>query len=201
LRDGPALIRQAEQGMNLASEQGMTPFARISELLRGWARMECGDVEEGAAQVRRVLARARTRKKPAVMMSYYLILLADAYARVGDHREGLAVLAEASDIMEDTDERLWEAELHRLKGELLLRVEGAERGGAERWLRRAVTVARQQEARLLELRAATSLARLWAEQGNGQKARDLLTPIYNGFTEGFETADLKEAKALLEALQ
>jgi adenylate cyclase len=92
LRDGPALVRQVEKGMLLASAQGMRPFAKVAELLHGWARMECGEVDEGAAQVHGVLARARARKKPTVMMAYYLTLLADACARTGDQREGLAIL-------------------------------------------------------------------------------------------------------------
>jgi predicted ATPase len=201
LRDGPALVRQAEKGMLLASAQGMRPFAKVAELLHGWARMECGEVDEGAAQVHGVLARARARKKPTVMMAYYLTLLADACARTGDQREGLAILADAFEMMEIADERLWEAELHRLKGELLLKDDSTERTRAERSFRQGIAVARRQEARLLELRASTSLARLWHDRGKTSDARDLLAPIYAWFEEGFDAADLKDAKALLDALR
>ncbi len=102
--------------------------------------------------------------------------------------------------MGQSGERWPEAEIHRLKGELMLSMEGAD-AGAERCFRRSIEVARGQQARSPELRAATSLARLWAEQGERQKAYDLLAPVYDWFTEGFDTADLKDAEALLDELR
>ena len=102
--------------------------------------------------------------------------------------------------MEQHEERWWEAEIHRLRGVLLLRQPGTPQAEAEAWLQRALDVARRQEAKSLELRAAMSLARLWQQQGRRAEARDLLTPIYGWFTEGFDTADLQEARALLETL-
>ena len=102
--------------------------------------------------------------------------------------------------VEQQEERWWEAEVHRLRGVLLLRQPGTPQAEAEAWLQRALDVARRQEAKSLELRAATSLARLWQQQGKRQEAQDLLAPVYGWFTEGFDTADLQEAKALLEAL-
>ena len=102
--------------------------------------------------------------------------------------------------MEQHDERWWEAEICRLRGVLLLRQPGTPQTEAEAWLRRAMDVARHQEAKSLELRAAMSLSRLWQQQGKRAEARALLAPIYGWFTEGFDTADLKDAKALLEAL-
>ena len=95
----------------------------------------------------------------------------------------------------------WEPELHRLRGELLLSLPAPHRGDAEACFQRALAVAREQSARMWELRAATSLARLRAEQGKRTQARDLLAPVYGWFTEGFDTADLKDARALLEELQ
>ena len=102
--------------------------------------------------------------------------------------------------MEQQENRWWEAEIHRLRGVLLLRQTGAPQAEVETWLQRALDVARRQEAKSLELRAAMSLARLWQQQGKRAAARELLAPLYGWFTEGFNTADLQEAKALLEEL-
>jgi predicted ATPase len=110
------------------------------------------------------------------------------------------VLAEAHTLVEQHEERYWEAEVHRLRGVLLLRQPGTPQAEAETWLQRALDVARRQEAKSLELRAAMSLAHLWQQQGKRQEAHDLLAPIYGWFTEGFDTADLQEAKTLLEEL-
>jgi len=110
------------------------------------------------------------------------------------------VLAEAHILVEQHEERWWEAEISRLRGVVLLRQTGTPQAEAEAWLQRALDVARRQQAKSLELRAAMSLARLWQQQGKRQEAYDLLTPIYHWFTEGFDTADLQEAKALLDAL-
>jgi predicted ATPase len=102
--------------------------------------------------------------------------------------------------VEQHEECYWEAEVHRLRGVLLLRQPGTPQAEAEPWLQRALDVARRQEAKSLELRAAMSLARLWQQQGKDAEAHELLTPIYSWFTEGFDTPDLREAKALLDAL-
>ena len=146
---------------------------------------------------------------------YWLSLLARAYGRSGRAEDGLRLLDEASAMTHD--QHVWEAELHRLRGELLLVALAADARGparatprrsqacqpvtqAEVCFRQALEVARGQQARSLELRAGTSLARLWACQGKRGEARDLLAPIYGWFTEGFETSDLREARALLEEL-
>ena len=126
-------------------------------------------------------------------------LLADVCGHRGHTAEGLQALAEAYTLIEQHEERWWEAEVCRLRGVLLLRQAGTPQEEAETWLRRALDVARRQEAKSLELRAAMSLARLWQQQGKHTEAYDLLAPIYGWFTEGFETPDLKEAKILLEA--
>jgi hypothetical protein len=114
--------------------------------------------------------------------------------------EGLQALAEAHTLVEQQEERWWAAEIHRLRGVLLLRQTETPQAEAGAWLRRTLDVARRQEAKSLELRAAMSLSRLWQHQGKRDEARELLTPIYGWFTEGFDTADLQEAKALLEEL-
>jgi len=127
-------------------------------------------------------------------------LLADVSALLGHSEDGLQALAEARTLVEQQEERWWEAEIFRLRGVLLLQQPGAPQAEAEAWLWRALDVARHQEAKSLELRAAMSLARLWQQQGKRAEAYDLLAPIYGWFTEGFDTADLQEARALLDAL-
>ena len=127
-------------------------------------------------------------------------MLAEVSAHLGHTEEGLQALAEAHTLVEQHEERWWEAEIYRLRGVLLLRQPGTPQAEAETWLQRALDVARRQEAKSLELRAAMSLARLWQQQGKRAAARDLLGPIYGWFTEGFDTADLIEAKALLDEL-
>jgi predicted ATPase len=136
----------------------------------------------------------------AVFRPYGLALLAEAYAQVGRCEEGLTLLAEALALTNDREERRWEAELHRLQGELLLVHAAAHHAEAETCFRQALDVARHQQAKSWELRAAMSLAHLWQQQGKPTEARELLAPIYSWFTEGFDTADLQEAKALLEEL-
>ena len=128
-----------------------------------------------------------------------LTRVAEAYARIGQPAEGLNCLAEAAQIIESTDERIAEADVYRLRGDLLNAT--GDQAAAEESYHQAVAVARRQSAKLFELRAATSLARLSLNQGKPTEARDILAPIYGWFTEGFDTLDLKEAKALLEQLK
>src|SRR5262249_52772055 len=127
-------------------------------------------------------------------------LLTEIFDSLGHTADGLQALAEAHTLVEQQEERWWEAEVSRLRGVLLLRQPGTPQGEAETWLQRALDVARRQDAKSLELRAVMSLARLWQQQGKRAEARALLTPVYGWFTEGFDTADLQEAKALLEEL-
>jgi predicted ATPase len=130
----------------------------------------------------------------------YLAPLAEAYGQAGQVDEGLQVLAEALIYVEQSGECWWEAELHRLKGELLLLQSSDNRAEAAASFQQALAIAQRQQAKSWELRAATSLARLWQRQGKRAEAYELLAPVYGWFTEGFDTADLQEAKALLEAL-
>jgi predicted ATPase len=125
--------------------------------------------------------------------------VSEIYLRSGEPELGLEVIAEGLDVVARTGESWWEAELHRLNGELM-RASGAELSKVEDSLRFALQLAGRQEARSLELRAATSLARLWADQGRRAEARDLLAPVYGWFTEGFDTQDLKDARVLLDEL-
>ena len=134
------------------------------------------------------------------MRPYFLALLAAASAQVGQQEKGLTQLAEALAMANDTEERRHEAELYRLKGELLLARSAEHDTEAETCFRQALDIARRQQAKSWELRAAMSLSRLWQRQGKCAEARALLAPVYGWFTEGFDTADLQEAKALLEEL-
>src|SRR5262249_19242111 len=134
----------------------------------------------------------------AQLVPYYCTMLADVAAHLGHTADGLQALAEAYTLVEQHEERWWEAEVCRLRGVLLLRQTGTPQEEEEAWLLRALDVARRQEAKSLELRAAMSLARLWQQRGRRAEARELLAPVYGWFTEGFDTADLQEAKALLE---
>ena len=132
------------------------------------------------------------------MQPYYLGLLAEAYGEGGHSEEGLPLLVEALAVMDNTELRYYGAELYRLRA-LLLRQVVPDASQAEACFHQALDMARAQQARSLELRAAMSLARLWQQQDKRQDARDLIVPVYDWFTEGFDTADLQEAKALLEA--
>jgi predicted ATPase len=197
--DVPAAYEQAEAAVTLSTEQGFTQWAVLGTIFRGWALAMQGQGAEGLAQVRQGIT-AWHATRAVVQVPYLYTLLADISARLDHPEDGLQALAEAHTLVEQQGERWWEAEIHRLQGVLLLRQTGTPQEEAEIWLRRALDVARHQQAKSLELRAAMSLARLWQYQGKHGEARDLLAPIYNWFTEGFNTADLQEAKGLLEAL-
>jgi predicted ATPase len=167
--------------------------------LHGWALAMQGQGEAGIAQVHQGTTAWRATGA-ALLVPYLCTVLADVAEHLGHPADGLQALAEAHTLVEQQEERWWEAEVHRLRGVLLLRQPGTSQAEAEAWLRRALDVARRQEAKSLELRAAISLSRLWQQQGKHAEAYDLLAPLYGWFTEGFDTADLQEAKALLEEL-
>jgi predicted ATPase len=156
-----------------------------------------GPSNEAVAEIRQAIAAYRATGT-RVHSTHHLTLLAQGLAACGHDGEGLAALREAAALVEDTGERYVEAEIRRLEGNLLLA--GNRSAGAEACHAKALEVARTQEARSLELRAAASLARLRRDQGRPAEARDLLASVYGWFTEGFDTGDLKEAKALLDEL-
>ncbi len=198
-RDSKASLQTAEAVINLSSEHGFAYYLAFGAWLRLEALTEEGQLQEGIAGMRSVLQGMRARG--AVLgSSWFLALLARAHRKAGQVEEGVALVAQGLEFVTKTDERMMEAELHRVKGELLLGHTPADQVGAEASFRDALEVARRQSAKSYELRAATGLARLWQQQGCKQKARELLAPVYHWFTEGFDTRDLKEAKALLEEL-
>ena len=131
----------------------------------------------------------------------YLPWLALAYAQLGKSDEAWRCITEALTLIERSDQRITEAEVRRMTGEIVLKSPDPDAAQAEAYFEQALTVARQQQAKSWELRAAMSLARLWRDQGKTVEARDLLAPVYAWFTEGFDTRDLKEAKAMLEELE
>ena len=136
-----------------------------------------------------------------LFVPYFLTHLAEGYGALKQVDEALDALKVVWETMERTGEHWWKAEVHRLKGDLLLHQSTSDVAQAENCFRQALDVARNQQAKSLELRAATSLARLWQSQDKRQEAYDLLAPVHDWFTEGFDTADLQEAKALLTELE
>jgi predicted ATPase len=198
-RDVPVVREQAEAAVALSTEQRFPLWAAMGTSARGWALAMQGQGEAGVAQVHQGIAAYRATGS-ALFGPYFSTVLADVCDHLGHIEDGLQALAEAHTRMEQQEERSWEAEIHRLRGALCLRQLGTPPTEAEAWLQRALDVARRQEAKSLELRAAMSLSRLWQQRGKQTEARELLAPIYGWFTEGFDTADLQEARALLGAL-
>jgi len=196
-RDVLAVHTHADAAIALSSEQKFLLWAARGMIFRGWALAMQDQGEEGLAQVRYGIASWRATGT-ALGVPVYCILLADVHAHLGHIEDGLQALAEAHTLVEQHEERQWEAEVYRLRGVLLLRQAGTSQEEAEACFQQALDVARRQQAKSLELRAAMSLARLWRHQGKRTAAYELLAPVYNWFTEGFDTADLQEAKTLLE---
>jgi predicted ATPase len=204
-REGPPAHMRAQAAMTLSTEQGFPQWLAAGTIFRGWALVERGELVEGPAQMTPGLA-AWQATGAEVLRPCFLGLLAEVCGKVGQTEEGLRVLAEALTTVPQTGECWYEAELHRLRGELLLQqtLLASDRSPllteAEACFRQALEIARQQQAKSWELRAATSLARLWQQQGKRDDACTLLAPVYGWFTEGFDTADLQEAQTLLEEL-
>ena len=197
-RDVAATQAHADALLALAAAYSWPLRAEQGRILRGWALAMHGEAAAGVALLRQGLASPHLG--PEWLRPHWLALLAEAYGRVGQPQAGLQVLAEAVTLMTTTE--LWwsEAEMSRLQGALRLQLPSPEVPQAEACFLRALEVARRQEAKALELRAAMSLAQLWQHQGKRAEAHALLAAVYRWFTEGFDTADLQEAKALLEAL-
>jgi predicted ATPase len=190
---------QADAVTLLAAEQGIAQWFAGGTILRGWAVAVQGQAAEGIAQIHQGLAAWRAASAEVLRPSW-LALLAEAYVAGNDPARGLHELAEAVILVETTGEGWYEAELHRLKGECLLLDSQEQQDEAAACFQQALAIARRQQAKSWELRAAMSLSRLWQQQGKQAEAHKLLAPIYGWFTEGFETADLQEAKALLQGL-
>ena len=219
-REGQLARERAEAVMTLSTEQGFPFWLAWGTMVQGWVLAEEGQVQEGIARMRQMLA------------PFTFAMLAEAHGKVGQAEEGLTVLADALAHVHKTGGRVSEAELYRVKGQLVLQsavhspqskqVSGKSQASqdlsevpstqhptpsthaeaeAEACFHTAIEIARKQQAKSLELRAAMSLSRLWQQQGKQDEAHQILSEIYGWFTEGFDTKDLQEAKTLLEELK
>jgi DNA-binding SARP family transcriptional activator len=199
LRADPATFRrQAKEALELTTEFKATYYRAWAAILVAYGETLDSPEATGLARLRGAIEGFK-ETGARLRLPYYLALLADAHHRADEADAGLAVVEEALSLGRETNERWWDAELHRLRAELLL-AGGAEVAEAEAALRRALEIARGQQAKSLELRAARALAGVWAESGRTTEARDLLAPVYSSFTEGLETPDLEVARALLSGL-
>jgi predicted ATPase len=202
-REVQATHRRAAELVALSREQGFLIWLPLGTAAQGWVLAEQGDVEEGIAKLRQGID-AYKATQAELGQPGRLCQLAAAYGKAGQTQEGLRVLTEAWEVVSRTGERLGEAELYRLKGELTLQSKvqnpKSKVEEAEECFLKAIYIARKQQARSWELRATVSLARLWQQQGKQHEAHKLLLHVYNWFTEGFDTKDLQEAKALLDEL-
>jgi predicted ATPase len=198
-REAPAVLKGAAATTAIATEHGLSLWLANGLVMGGWAQAEQGACTNGIAMIRQGLTDwaatgAETHR------TYFLSLLAEALSRGAHYEEGLSVLSEALELTQNTGTVFHGAELHRLQGEFLLRQGVTETAcrEAESCFRRALDVARHRQARSLELRAAMSLTRLYQRNDRWAEARPVLADCYHWFTEGFDTPDLQEAKALLE---
>src|SRR5262249_45948865 len=192
-------LERAAATSRQADEHGLPYYAAVATLMRGWALAMQNQEEEGISLIRQGLESSLaigTRQQHG----YFLALLAEALTKAGRLEEGLDVLREALSVAQQSHEPFYEAELDRLKGEALAKATVASNSEAESCFHRALEIARQQQAKSFELRAAISLARLCQRHGKTAEARQMLAEIYGWFTEGFDTPDLKDAKALLNEL-
>jgi len=200
-------LERADAGIAVSIEYGLALYQATAMVTRGWALIEQGQAEEAIEQIRQGLD-GHQATGTELLRAHFLGLLAEALRKARRAEEGLRVLEEALTIAHRDSERYYLAELYRLKGELLLqqtslRAVSSGRSTvstAENCFNQAIEIAQQQETKSLELRAAMSLAHLYQSQGRHKEAHDALAPVYESFTEGFDTTDLREAKALIAEL-
>jgi predicted ATPase len=190
-------LLHSEELIALATEQDFPQLVAFGRICRGWCMAALGRGSQGIELLTQGLDDHRAIGA-SIWMPRNLLLLADAYREARQPQAALQQLEEADDVMRATQERSFEAEVHRLRGELLR--DAGDCPAAEAHFQTALDVARCQSAKFWELRAALDLARLWRDQGKLMEARDFLTPIYRWFTEGFDTPVLKETKSLLDIL-
>ena len=198
-REGRLARERAEAVITLSTEQGFPLYLALGTIVRGWALAEQGQVKEGIAQMQQGLVALRAMGTE-LNRPWVLAWLAEAYGKVGQVEEGLTLLAEALALVDKTGMCVGEGGLYVLKGWLLLASSRENKVDAEACFLRAQEIARRQQAKLPELQATMSLARLWQQQSKQKEAHQMLSEIYNWFTEGFDTKDLQEAKALLQEL-
>jgi class 3 adenylate cyclase/predicted ATPase len=197
VESAPTILQAAEKVLAISAEQGFPIWSAVGNIMRGWCLGAAGQAAEGVPLVLKGIADL-SATGCIILTPFLLMTLAEVYGTAVQPEKGLNRLAEATKLVETTRECWAEAEMHRLRGTLLLSMN--EHAEAEDSYRKALSVAQRQSAKFWELRAATSLARLLRDQGKRDEARALLAPVYDWFTEGFDTLDLKEAKALLDEL-
>jgi predicted ATPase len=190
---------QSDELVTLADEKGAALWKTLGMLMRGSVLALTGKASDGVPIITSGLTAYRSTGATQFMPTF-LSYLASAHAELGQFDEAWRCTTEAKVAVEATEERWYEAEVHRIAGEIALLSPERDSAKAEACFERALAVARQQQAKSWELRAATSMARLWRDQGKRNEARELLAPVYGWFTEGFDTLDLREAKALLDEL-
>jgi class 3 adenylate cyclase/predicted ATPase len=200
LRDSRTARDHADEAIAICTERSFKAYGSWSLLPRGWALAEQGFLLEGLDDIREAVETRRAMKVGGVM-PWFCALLGETYGKLGQFDEGLHALAEALLWVERTGEHMYEAEVHRLKGQLLLGQSASDPARAEGCFRRALAVATSQQAKSWQLRAATSLSRLLCQQDKGSQARALLEPVYSWFSEGSATPDLQDAKAMLNAIE
>jgi predicted ATPase len=183
----------------VASEQKLALYRACGSIIRGWARARSGEGREGTKDLCKALD-FYTETKTTMLLSYFRAVMADCYYRSGQFELALATVDGALSISDQTAEQFWCPAILQLKGEIVLALDHCDQGHAESCFEEALALARRQSAKSLELRAAMSLGRLWRDQRRRAEAHDLLAPVYVWFTEGFDTVDLKQARALLDDL-
>jgi tetratricopeptide (TPR) repeat protein len=198
-REGQLTQKRAQESIALSEKHGFVLLAAWARAFLGWALAEQGHVEEGIRQISMSIVDTLAIGEYFVQ-SHTRILLAAAYGKVGKIKQGLAELDKAQTIVDKNEGAFYDAELYRTRGELLLMQDPANENKAKKELRKGIDVARQQKSKSLELRGTLSLCKHLMKKGNIKEARTQLSDIYNWFTEGFDTADLKEAKALLNEM-
>jgi predicted ATPase len=206
LRDNAGTQKWASTSVALCEEHGYQLIHSWSSVLLGWVQAEGENVNQGIVAMRDALDRQRSLGSQ-IMRAHFLALIAEALAKTGNCGEGLAVLAEALDTAHVSGDRYYEAEIHRLRGEVLLMQAPAARARAdaaaveaETCYRRAIEIARHQQAKLFELRAAISLGRLYRQSGRPEEAREAVAGVCSWFTEGFDIPDLLDARRFLDGL-
>ena len=194
-----AAYTQVDELIALADERGALFWKAFGTAVRGWIFTETGKASDAVRAITSGITSLRSTG--AILYEpWHLLYLAMAYAELGQPDDARRCIDDAIDRVERSNEKWCEAEVHRIAGEIALKSPAPDTEKAQKYFERALTVARQQQAKSWELRAATSMARLWRDQGKRDQALDLLAPVYGWFTEGFDTLDLKEAKTLLEEL-
>ncbi|RIK71195.1 hypothetical protein DCC62_22095 [candidate division KSB1 bacterium] len=198
LRDAEKVLQLSETNVSISEEHDLPWPLTLGRMHKGWALSQMGKIDEGLKMLHDGLAMFRAMGFETWRQIWHAEM-AEVYGKMSQPEKGLELLAESLTVVDKTVHRMWEAELHRIKGELLL-LQGEAESEVEACYEKALAVARKQEAKSFELRAAMSLGRLWQSQGKNEQAKELLNKVYNWFTEGFETRDLREAKQLLAEL-